>query len=200
MNPLDWSLIAGPLPVILLVSALLALAWLVAGRNASAYGSLWRGMSGGRSDGAASVRWLAICVPLIMMTAVYQALQSQNQYGDQVTYRMNGDIAVNGYPSVHMHNMFSSNDTAESSVLAAMNLGEHFGRIFENPYTMPGINGLNLDFDVTPERRAAPLETARTDVTEARPGDEITVEAVLRPYPPSSETYRQLPVPVAQFC
>ena len=34
MYPLDWSLIAGPLPVILLVSALLALAWLVAGRNA----------------------------------------------------------------------------------------------------------------------------------------------------------------------
>ena len=46
MNPLDWSLIAGPLPVILLVSALLALAWLVAGRNASGYGSLWRGMRG----------------------------------------------------------------------------------------------------------------------------------------------------------
>src|SRR6516162_4522470 len=31
MNPLDWSLVAGPLPVILLVSALLALAWLAAG-------------------------------------------------------------------------------------------------------------------------------------------------------------------------
>jgi S-formylglutathione hydrolase FrmB len=69
MNPLDWSLIAGPLPVILLVSALLALAWLVAGRNASGYGSPWRVMRGGRADGAASVRWLAICVPLIVMAA-----------------------------------------------------------------------------------------------------------------------------------
>jgi S-formylglutathione hydrolase FrmB len=69
MNPLDWSLIAGPLPVILLVSALLALAWLVAGRNASRCGSLWRGIRGGRADGAASVCWLAICVPLIVMAA-----------------------------------------------------------------------------------------------------------------------------------
>ncbi|HWC20259.1 MAG TPA: SpoIVB peptidase S55 domain-containing protein [Terriglobales bacterium] len=133
--------------------------------------------------------------PLIMMTAVFQALQSQNQYGDQVTYRMNGDIAVNGYPSVHMHNMFSSNDTAPSSVLAALNLGDHFGRIFENPYTTPGINGVNLDFDVTPERRAARLETARTDVTEARPGDEITVEAVLRPYR-GDPIVRQIPVKI----
>ena len=133
--------------------------------------------------------------PLIMMTTVFQALQSQNQYGDQVTYRMNGDIAVNGYPSVHMHNMFSSNDTAASSVLAAMNLGEHFGRIFENPYSTPGINGVNLEFDVTPERRAAHLETARTDVTEARPGDEIKLEAVLRPYR-GDPIVRQIPVKI----
>ena len=133
--------------------------------------------------------------PLIMMTTVYQALQSQNQYGDQVTYRMNGDIAVNGFPAVRMHNMFSSNDTAPSSVLAAMNLGEHFGRIFENPYTTPGIEGVNLDFDVTPERRAAHLETARTDVTEARPGDEISIEAVLRPYR-GDPIVRQIPVKI----
>lgn len=133
--------------------------------------------------------------PLIMMTAVYQALQSQNQYGDQVTYRMNGDIAVNGFPAVHMHNMFSSSDVAPSSVLAALNLGDHFGRIFENPYTTPGIQGVNLNFDVTPERRTARLETARTDVTEARPGDEITIEAVLRPYR-GDPIVRQIPVKI----
>src|SRR5436190_12804277 len=75
MNPLDWSLIAGPLPVILLVSALLALAWLVAGRNAPKHGFLLRrplrrgGARGRNADGAVSVRWLAICVPLIVMAA-----------------------------------------------------------------------------------------------------------------------------------
>lgn len=74
MNPLDWSLIAGPVPVIVLVSALLALAWLVAGRNAPRpgfmrRGSLRRGARGGSADGAASVRWLAICVPLIVLAA-----------------------------------------------------------------------------------------------------------------------------------
>ena len=133
--------------------------------------------------------------PLIMMTTVFQALQTQNQYGDQVTYRMNGNIAVNGFPDVHMHNMFTSNDSAASSVLAAMNLGEHFGRIFDNPYTTPGIEGVNLDFDVTPERRAAHLETARTDITEARPGEDITIEAVLRPYR-GDPIVRQIPVKI----
>ena len=32
------------------------------------------------------------------------------------------------------------------------------------------------------ERRWARLESARTDLTEARPGDDITIEAMLRPY------------------
>ena len=69
MNPLDWPLIAGPLPVILLAGALLALAWLVAGRNAPGHGWLRRGAWRRRAGGAASVRWLAICVPLIVTVA-----------------------------------------------------------------------------------------------------------------------------------
>jgi S-formylglutathione hydrolase FrmB len=69
MNPLDWSLIAGPLPVILLVGSLLALAWLAAGRNAPGRGWLRRSARGGSAGGAVSVRWLAICVPLIVVAA-----------------------------------------------------------------------------------------------------------------------------------
>jgi S-formylglutathione hydrolase FrmB len=69
MNPLDWSLVAGPLPVILLVGALLALAWLVAGRNAPGRGWLRRGARGGTAGAAVPVRWLAIWVPLIVMAA-----------------------------------------------------------------------------------------------------------------------------------
>ena len=67
MNPLDWSLVAGPLPVILLVGALFGLAWLAAGRTAPGRGLLRRGARGAGAGGAVSVRWLAIWVPLIVM-------------------------------------------------------------------------------------------------------------------------------------
>jgi S-formylglutathione hydrolase FrmB len=69
MNPLDWSLIAGPLPVILLIGALLALAWLAAGRNAPRRSSLKNGSPMGSASGAASAAWLAICVPLSVIAA-----------------------------------------------------------------------------------------------------------------------------------
>jgi S-formylglutathione hydrolase FrmB len=69
MNPLDWSLIAGPVPVILLIGALLALAWLAAGRNAPRRSSLNSGVHGGNASGAVSAAWLAMCVPFIVMVA-----------------------------------------------------------------------------------------------------------------------------------
>src|SRR6184192_1226757 len=82
------------------------------------------------------------------------------------------------FPVVKLQDMFSSAD----AMLAAGSVGEHFGRIYDNPYSTPEIKGLNLDFEVTNERRWARLESARTDLSEARPGDEITVEVLLRPY------------------
>jgi hypothetical protein len=41
---------------------------------------------------------------------------------------------------------------------------------------------VKLDFDISRERRWARLESARTDVNEARPGDDVRVEVMLRPY------------------
>jgi hypothetical protein len=54
---------------------------------------------------------------------------------------------------------------------------------------------VELNFDLVPDRRSARLETARTDVTEARPGDEITIETLLRPYRGES-ILRQIPVKI----
>jgi hypothetical protein len=122
--------------------------------------------------------------PLAMMATVFNALHGVNEYGEDTTYRMNGLIRVNGYPDVTIQNMFAPPDGGQqpAAVMAALSLGERFSRIYDNPYNAPGIRGVQLDFDLVRERRWARLEGARTDVTEARPGDEITIETLLRPY------------------
>src|SRR6266404_1060172 len=121
--------------------------------------------------------------PLAMMATVFNALHGMNEYGEDVTYRMNGRISVGGYPDVGVENMFAAADGGQpAAVLAALSLGDRFSRIYDNPYSVPDIRGVQLDFDLVRDRRAARLESARTDVTEARPGDDITIEAVLRPY------------------
>ena len=134
--------------------------------------------------------------PLAMMATVFNALHGMNEYGEDTTYRMNGHITVVGYPEVTVQNMFAPSDGGQpAAVMAALSLGERFSRIYDNPYDTPSIEGVELDFDLVRERRSARLESARTDVTEARPGDEITIETVLRPYR-GEGIVRQIPVKI----
>ena len=121
--------------------------------------------------------------PIAMSTTVYNALHGVNEYGEETTYSVKGDIRVEGFPDVKLQDMFSAAEgTQPAAMLAAGSIGERFARIYDNPYSTPAIQGLQLDFEVTEDRRWARLESARTDVSEARPGDEITVEVLLRPY------------------
>ena len=121
--------------------------------------------------------------PLALMVTMFNALQGTNEYGEEITYKMNGQISVQGFPKVSLQNMFAPTDGGQpAAVMAALSLGDRFGRIYDNAYATPHVNGVQIDFDIVRERRWARMETARTDLTEARPGQEITIETVLRRY------------------
>jgi hypothetical protein len=134
--------------------------------------------------------------PVAVMVTVYNALHGVNEYGEEITYRLNGSIDVKGFPEVALKNMFAPADNGQPAAMtAALSLGERFGRIYDNPYNAPEVKSVKLDFDLVRERRLARLESARTDVTEARPGDQITVETVLAPYR-GERVVRQIPVKI----
>ena len=132
--------------------------------------------------------------PVAIMASVFNALHGTNEYGEETTFRMKGSMDVEGYPQVALADMFAPNDAGQpAAALAAASLGDRFGRIYGNLYDIPQVKSLTLDFDLERERKSARLESARTDVTEARPGDEIVVEAVLRPYR-GERMVRQIPI------
>jgi SpoIVB peptidase S55 len=134
--------------------------------------------------------------PVALMVTVFNALHGVNEFGEEITYRLAGSIGVKGFPEVTMRNMFAPMEGGQPSAMqAALSLGERFGRIYDNPYNAPAIKGVNLDFDLVRERRWARLESARTDVTEARPGQDITLETVLAPYR-GERIVRQIPVKI----
>jgi hypothetical protein len=134
--------------------------------------------------------------PVALMVTVFNALHGVNEFGEEITYRLAGSIGVKGFPDVTMRNMFAPGESAQPAAMqAAMSLGERFGRIYDNPYNAPAIAGVNLDFDLVRERRWARLESARTDVTEVRPGDEIMLETVLAPYR-GERIVQQIPVKI----
>jgi hypothetical protein len=134
--------------------------------------------------------------PVAIMATVYNALHGVNEYGEEITYRLNGSMEVKGFPAVALKNMFVPLENGQPAAMsAAQSLGERFGRIYDNPYNAPAVKSLKLDFELVRERRWARLESARTDVTEARPGDEITVETVVAPYR-GERIVRQIPVKI----
>jgi hypothetical protein len=134
--------------------------------------------------------------PVALMVTVFNALHGVNEFGEEITYRLAGSIGVKGFPDVTMRNMFAPVENGQPAAMqAAIALGERFERIYDNPYNAPSIAGVNLDFDLVRERRLARLESARTDVTEARPGDEVILETVLTPYR-GERIVRQIPVKI----
>jgi hypothetical protein len=134
--------------------------------------------------------------PVAIMATVFNALHGVNEYGEEITYRLNGSLDIKGFPEVALKNMFTPEDGGQPAAMeAALSLGERFGQIYDNPYSAPAVEGVKLDFDLIRERRWARLESARTDVTEVRPGDRIMVETVLVPYR-GERSVRQIPVKI----
>jgi hypothetical protein len=134
--------------------------------------------------------------PVALMVTVFNALHGVNEFGEEITYRLAGSIGVKGFPEVTMRNMFAPAENGQPAAMqAAMSLGERFERIYDNPYNAPSIAGVKLEFDLVRERRLARLESARTDVTEARPGDDIMLETVLAPYR-GERIVQQIPVKI----
>jgi len=134
--------------------------------------------------------------PVAIMATVFNALHGVNEYGEEITYRLNGSINVKGFPEVALKNMFVPAENGQPAAMsAALSLGERFGKIYDNPYNAPAVKSVKLEFDLVRERKWARLESARTDVSEARPGDEIIVETVLAPYR-GERVVRQIPVKI----
>jgi hypothetical protein len=134
--------------------------------------------------------------PVAMMATTFNALRGTNDYGEDVSYQMNGHISVNGYPDVSLKSLFTPTDADQpAAVQAALAVGDRFGRIFDNAYSAADIHSVELEFNLLQERRWAVLEAAHADLTEVRPGQEIIVEAVLRPYR-GDRILRRIPVRV----
>ena len=134
--------------------------------------------------------------PLAMMATTFNALRGLNEYGEEVSYQMNGHISVNGYPDVTLKNLFSPVDNGRpAAIQAALAVGDRFGRIFDNAFSAADVHSVELEFNLVPERRSVVLEAAHADLSEVRPGQGIVIEAVLRPYR-GERVVRRIPVRV----
>jgi hypothetical protein len=117
-----------------------------------------------------------------------------------MSYRMSGEIGVQGLPAVKMSGMVAQNELNPAAINAALFVNDRFSRVYGNPQDQPVVTDLKLKVVGIPERRTATLESARLGVLEAQAGDTIDAEVTLRPYQAESRVMRlkvKLPVDLA---
>ncbi len=120
--------------------------------------------------------------PSAMLVSVYQSLQGTNISAADMSYLVKGELTLEGQPPVKVEGLMTQNEFNPGAVNAALMVGDRFNRVYENALEPPVVLGLRLRVEAIPERKTAVLETARLSRSEVRAGDEVEVEARMRPY------------------
>ncbi len=121
--------------------------------------------------------------PFLMMLTLFNSLQQMNEYADEMTYRMSGNVVMDGAKNIHVSTMLAPSElpVPPPMVLAGW-WGDKFNRLFLNPVTTPKLKSVDVTVDLLPERRVATIENAWTPTTEVESGTDIPVKVFLRPY------------------
>ncbi len=121
--------------------------------------------------------------PYLMMLTLFNSLSELNEFKDEATYRLTGDVEMNAGPNLSLATMQASGEMPMPApmVLAGW-WGDKFNRLYLNAVNPPSIKRVDVNVDLLPERRVASIESAWLATPEARPGDDVAVKVVLRPY------------------
>jgi SpoIVB peptidase S55 len=121
--------------------------------------------------------------PYLMTMTLYNALSGDNEFKDEATYRLSGQVDLDGQSSLALSTMQASGEMPVPAPMVLANwYGEKFSRLFLNSVDTPQLKGVNVTVDLLPERRIATIENGWVGVAEARPGETIPLKVFLRPY------------------
>jgi hypothetical protein len=121
--------------------------------------------------------------PYLMMITLFNSLSELNEFKEEATYRLTGDVEMNSGANLSLSTMQASGEMPMPApmVLAGW-WGDKFNRLYLNAVNPPSVKRVSVTVDLLPERRVATIEHAWLANSEARPGDDVAVKVFLRPY------------------
>ena len=151
-------------------------------------------VEGGRTGAAKTFHFEVLdnrqLTPSTMLVSVYQSLQVNNISDAEMSYRLTGEIDVKGMPAVRLEGVMAQSEFNPATINAALLVNDRFSKVYENAQDQPVVTRMQLKAEAIPARMTATLESARLSTLEARPGDEIEVEATLHPYQAEAKLVR----------
>jgi hypothetical protein len=121
--------------------------------------------------------------PYLMMATLFNSLSNLNDFSEEATYRLHGELRVEGQHRIELTTMQAPAGTPiPTPMLLAGWWGEKFNRLFGNADKLPKLDDVNVTVDLLPERRIAQIESAWIADNKVTPGTEIPVKVFLKPY------------------
>jgi SpoIVB peptidase S55 len=133
--------------------------------------------------------------PGALMVSLYESLLETNNYSEELTYELNGTVAIDGYPPLHLASLIAPTDQLPSALRAALTVGQRFQAVYGNSARVRNIERIDLNVDSLPGRRSIQLERAQATQPAAHAGDTVMVEATLRPFRGDTKNLR-IPIPL----
>ena len=121
--------------------------------------------------------------PYLMMATLFNSLSNLNDFSEEATYRLHGELKVAGQQRVELTTMQAPAETpVPTPMILAGWWGDKFNRLFLNSGKLPKLDAVSLDVDLLPSRRIAQIESAFIADNKVSPGTEVPVKVFLRPY------------------
>ncbi len=121
--------------------------------------------------------------PYLMMITLFNSISELNEFRDEATYRLSGDVELKGGPNLSLSTMQASGEMPmPAPMILAGWWGDKFNRLYLNAVNPPNIRRVSVTVDLLPERRVASIENAWVATPEVRAGDSVPVKVFLRPY------------------
>ncbi|MEN6532693.1 MAG: hypothetical protein ABFD89_03470 [Bryobacteraceae bacterium] len=124
-------------------------------------------------------RW----TPNLMMVTLFNSISGVNDFSDESTYRLSGQLELDGGRNLSLSTMQAPGEApVPAPILLAGWVGEKFNRLFLNAVKPPRLKRFDVTVDLLPQRRVATIESAWASVREVDAGGEVPVKVFVRPY------------------
>jgi hypothetical protein len=121
--------------------------------------------------------------PYLMMATLFNSLSNLNDFSEEATYRLHGELQVQGQRPIELTTMQAPAETpVPTPMLLAGWWGDKFNRLFVNSDKPPKLDTVSVTVDLLPERRIAQIESAWIADNRVTPGGEVPVKVFLKPY------------------
>ena len=99
--------------------------------------------------------------PYLMMITLFNSISELNEFMDEATYRLSGDVELNSGPNLSLSTMQASGEMPlPAPMVLAGWWGDKFNRLYLNAVNPPSIKRVSVTVDLLPERRVASIENA----------------------------------------